>query len=117
MLECIYSEPSEIDRKGPEKHMEVPAQPAFEFLSYLFGVRVQNSWTVIVLALVTLAAFYFFLCFCAWVWNRHCNSFEKQHRLEIQYRGNQGRYVCNDPHQDSSRCNFSYARYSEKCFT
>ena len=91
MLECIFSEPSEIDRKGPEMHMEVPAQPALEFLSYFFGFRVQNSWTVIVLALVALAAFYFFLRFSAWVWNRHCNSFEKQHRLEIQYRGNQGR--------------------------
>jgi len=92
MLECIFSELSEIDRKGPEKHMEVPAQQAFEFnISYFFGFRVQNSWTVIVLALVALAAFYFFLCFCAWVWNRHCNSVEKQHRLEIQYRGNQGR--------------------------
>ena len=93
MLECIFLEPSEINRKGPEKHMEGPAQQAFEFnLSpYFFGFRVQDSWTVIVLALVALAAFYFFLCFCAWVWNRHCNSVEKQHSLQIQCRGNQGR--------------------------
>ena len=30
MLECTFLEPSEINRKGPEKHMEGPAQQAFE---------------------------------------------------------------------------------------
>ena len=30
MLECTFLEPSEINRKGPEKHMEGPAQQALE---------------------------------------------------------------------------------------
>ena len=40
MLECIFLAPGEIDRKGPEKHMEVPPQQAFEFnlTPYFFGL-------------------------------------------------------------------------------
>ena len=90
ILECIFLEPSEIDRKGPEKHME---EQAFELnLSkppLFLGLRVQNSLTAIALAVIALAAFVFLLCYCAW--KRYCDVVENHHRLEIQNRGNQGR--------------------------
>ena len=90
MLEWIFLEPSEIDRKGLEKHME---EQAFELnLSkppLFLGLRVQNSLTAIALAVIALAAFVFLLCYCAW--NRYCDVVENHHRLEIQNRGNQGR--------------------------
>jgi len=94
MLECIFSVPSEIDRKGPEKHMEGPAQQAFEFnfFSPPFGLRIHlNSWTVIGLAFFALAAFVFLLWYC--VCSRYCDVVESHHRNQ----GNQGRYVYNDP--------------------
>ena len=65
MLECIFSVPSEIDRKGAEKHMEGPPQQAFEFdyFSAPFGLRIRlNSWALMGLALIALAAFFFLLC-------------------------------------------------------
>ena len=76
MLEWIFLEPSEIDRKGPEKHME---EQAFEL----------NSLTAIALVVIALAAFVFLLCYCAW--NRYCDVVEYHRRLEIQNRANQGR--------------------------
>ena len=93
MLEWIFLEPSEIDRKGPEKHMEGPAQQAFEFnLSpFFFGIRVHNSLTAIALAVIALAAFFFLLCCCLGVWCRYCDV------VENQSQGNQKRYVYNDP--------------------
>ena len=99
MLECIFSVPSEIDRKGPEKHMEGRAQQAFEFdyFSSLFSLRIHlNSWAVMGLALIVLAAFFFLLCWCLGVWFRYCDVVESHHRLVVQNR-NQGRYVHNDP--------------------
>ena len=88
MLECIFLEPSEIDRIGPEKHMEGPAQQAFEFnfFSPLFGLRIHlNSWMVMGLAFFALAAFAFLLCYC--VWSRYCDVVENH----LRNRGNQGR--------------------------
>ena len=120
MLECIFSVPSEIDRKGPEKHMEGLAQQAFKlnFFSPLLGLSIHlNSWMLMGLAFFVLAAFFSLLYFLATVWFRQCDVVENHHRLEIAHLGNQGRRVYNDPHQDTSRCNFSYARFSEKCFT
>ena len=98
MLECIFSVPSEIDRKRPEKDMEGPPQQAFEidWFSSLFGLRIRlNSWTVMGLAFFALAAFVFLLCYCAW--SRYCDVVENHHRSVAQSRGNQGRYVYNDP--------------------
>ena len=89
-MECIFLEPSEIDRKGPEKHME---EQAFELnLSkppFFLGLRVQDSFTVIALAVIALAAFVVLLWYCAW--NRYCDVVENNHRVQIQNRGNQGR--------------------------
>ena len=96
MLECIFLEQSEIDRKGPERHMEGRAQQAFEFdyFSSLFGLRIHlNSWAVMGLALIALAAFFFLLCWSLGVWCRYCDVVESHHRNQ----GNQGRYVYNDP--------------------
>ena len=96
MLECIFSVISEIDRKGPEKHMEGgPAQQAFEFdwFSPLFGgLRVHlNSCALMGLAVIALAAFAFLLCYCGW--SRYCDVVETHHRNP----GNQRRYAYNDP--------------------
>ena len=90
MLECIFLEQSEIHRKGPEKHMEVPAQHAFEFnlTPYFFGLRIHNSLTAIALAVIALVALLFLLVYCGW--SRFCDVAESPHR-------HQGRYVYNDP--------------------
>ena len=88
MLEFIFLEPSEIDRIGPEKHMEGPAQQAFEFnfFSPPFGLRIHlNSWMVMGLAFFALAAFVFLLCYC--VRSRYCDVVENY----LRNRGNQGR--------------------------
>ena len=90
MLECIFSVPSEIDRKGSEKHMEGPAQHAFEFnfFSPRFGLRIHlNSWALMGFAVIALAAFVSLLCCCSWY--RYCDVVEKH--PAIQNRGNQGR--------------------------
>ena len=87
---CIFLEPSEIDRKGPEKHME---EQAFELnLSkppFFLVLRVKDSLTAIALAVIALAAFVCFLRLCAW--KRHCDSVDNYHRLANQNRGNQER--------------------------
>ena len=79
--------------------MEGRAQQAFEFdyFSSLFALRIHlNSWAVMGLALIVLAAFFFLLCWCLGVWFRYCDVVESHHRLVVQNR-NQGRYVYNDP--------------------
>ena len=90
MFQCIFLEPSEIDRKGPEKQMEVPAQQAIELNIFpFFGLRIQNSWTVIGLALIALAAIVFLLRYCMFV--RLCDAFDNHQRLEYKDRGDQRR--------------------------
>ena len=36
---------------------------------------------------------------------------------KVQNLGNERRYICKDPRQDSGQRNISYARYPKKCFT
>ena len=36
---------------------------------------------------------------------------------KIQNLGNERRYICKDPRQDSGQRNISYTRYPKKCFT
>ena len=93
MLECIFLEPSEIDRKGAEKDMAGPAPQGIEIVlsPFFFGLRVEDSLTAIALAIVVLAAFFFLLCCCLGVWGRYCNVVENHHRLVFMNQGNQGR--------------------------
>ena len=74
--------------------MEGPPQQAFElnYYSPLFGLRIHlNSWTVMGLAVIALAAFFFLLCFFMNVWFRHCDVVSNHHRLAFENGGNQGR--------------------------
>ena len=36
---------------------------------------------------------------------------------KVQNLGNERRYICKDPRQDSGQRNISYTRYPKKCFT
>ena len=36
---------------------------------------------------------------------------------KVQNQGNERRYICKDPRQDSGQRNISYTRYPKKCFT
>ena len=36
---------------------------------------------------------------------------------KVQNLGNERRYICKNPHQDSGQRNISYTRYLKKCFT
>lgn len=58
-------EPSEIDRKGPEKHMEGPEQPAIQFSfhdltrQFFFDLSVQSHWMAMGLAVIDCTSCFF----------------------------------------------------------
>ena len=63
----------------------------------------------------------FFAAYCCFSVSRHSkvdqNKNQKRSIDKVQNLGNEWRYICKDPRQDSGQRNISYTRYPKKFFT